>query len=293
MAPCPGASDSSDASCPSVPTRCRSPVVDTHCHLDVAARHSGLQPDEAIQWAAEAGVTRIVQVGCDVEGSPVGGRGRGHWEPWSRASPSIPTTRPGWPTHCRPPWPTSRSWPQHRGSAEWGRPVSTTTAPAIRTGTAGNGSPSPRHIGLATAYDKTLVIHDRDAHADILDVLDAEGPPDRIVMHCFSGDADFARACLDRGAFLSFAGTVTFTNARDAAGGAAGRPAGPDPHRDRRALSDADAVPRPAQRAPTSSRTPPVSWPRRAGRTSSGSATPWPTTPTPPSADPGRTPSWS
>jgi TatD DNase family protein len=71
------------------------------------------------------------------------------------------------------------------------------------------------HIGLAAAYDKTLVIHDRDAHADILDVLDTEGPPSRIVMHCFSGDADFARACLDRGAFLSFAGTVTFRSARD------------------------------------------------------------------------------
>ena len=68
------------------------------------------------------------------------------------------------------------------------------------------------HIALAKAYDKTLVIHDRDAHADILDVLDAEGPPNRIVMHCFSGDADFARACLDRGAYLSFAGTVTFKN---------------------------------------------------------------------------------
>jgi TatD DNase family protein len=44
----------------------------------------------------------------------------------------------------------------------------------------------------------------------VLDVLDAEGLPDRIVMHCFSGDADFARACLDRGAHLSFAGPVTF-----------------------------------------------------------------------------------
>ena len=46
------------------------------------------------------------------------------------------------------------------------------------------------HIAFAKAYDKTLVIHDRDAHAEVLDVLDAEGPPDRIVMHCFSGDAD-------------------------------------------------------------------------------------------------------
>ena len=66
------------------------------------------------------------------------------------------------------------------------------------------------HIALAKTYDKTLVIHDRDAHADVLDVLDAEGLPDRIVMHCFSGDAAFAKECLNRGAHLSFAGTVTF-----------------------------------------------------------------------------------
>ncbi len=66
------------------------------------------------------------------------------------------------------------------------------------------------HIALAHERDLTLVIHDRDAHAAVLDVLDAEGVPDRVVMHCFSGDAAFARACLDRGAYLSFAGPVTF-----------------------------------------------------------------------------------
>jgi TatD DNase family protein len=58
------------------------------------------------------------------------------------------------------------------------------------------------------------MIHDRDAHADVLRVLDEEGAPDRVVMHCFSGDADFAVECLKRGFLLSFAGTVTFTNAR-------------------------------------------------------------------------------
>jgi TatD DNase family protein len=68
------------------------------------------------------------------------------------------------------------------------------------------------HIGLAKRHDHTLVVHDRDAHADVLAVLDREGPPARIVMHCFSGDAGFARQCLERGAFLSFAGTVTFKN---------------------------------------------------------------------------------
>jgi TatD DNase family protein len=49
----------------------------------------------------------------------------------------------------------------------------------------------------------------------VLADLDDEGVPDRTVMHCFSGDADFARECLDRGAYLSFAGTVTFKNAEN------------------------------------------------------------------------------
>uniref|UniRef100_UPI00286E0F86 TatD family hydrolase n=1 Tax=Nocardioides sp. TaxID=35761 RepID=UPI00286E0F86 len=72
-----------------------------------------------------------------------------------------------------------------------------------------------RHIDLAKRLEKTLVIHDRDAHEEVLRIVDEEGPPDRWVMHCFSGDVDLARACLDRGAHLSFAGTLTFKNAAD------------------------------------------------------------------------------
>ena len=70
------------------------------------------------------------------------------------------------------------------------------------------------HIDLAKRLDKTLMIHDRDAHDDILRILDREGVPDRLVMHCFSGDTEFARECVNRGAFLSFAGVVTFKNAQ-------------------------------------------------------------------------------
>jgi TatD DNase family protein len=66
------------------------------------------------------------------------------------------------------------------------------------------------HIAFAHTFGRTLVVHDREAHDDILDVLDAQGWPAQVVMHCFSGDDQFARACLDRGAHLSFAGTVTF-----------------------------------------------------------------------------------
>src|SRR4051794_2056095 len=77
-----------------------------------------------------------------------------------------------------------------------------------------------RHIAIAKQVGKALVIHDRDAHDDVLRVLADEGAPDSVVFHCFSGDADFARRCADAGYFMSFAGNVTFANAqplRDAA----------------------------------------------------------------------------
>jgi TatD DNase family protein len=96
------------------------------------------------------------------------------------------------------------------------RAVGETGLDHFRTGEEGRAVQAEsfrRHIDLAKRLDKTLVIHDRDAHNEVLRVLDEEGVPERWVMHCFSGDALFARACLDRGAYLSFAGTVTFKNA--------------------------------------------------------------------------------
>ncbi|TPW72990.1 TatD family hydrolase [Schumannella sp. 10F1B-5-1] len=71
------------------------------------------------------------------------------------------------------------------------------------------------HIELAKQHDLALQIHDRDAHAEIVEVLDRVGAPERTVFHCFSGDADFAKLVTDRGWYLSFAGTVTFKNAQN------------------------------------------------------------------------------
>ena len=70
-----------------------------------------------------------------------------------------------------------------------------------------------RHIQLAKRVNKALVIHDRDAHRAVLDILVEEGAPDITVFHCYSGDAEMARECIDKGYVLSFAGTVTFKNA--------------------------------------------------------------------------------
>lgn len=70
-----------------------------------------------------------------------------------------------------------------------------------------------RHIDIAKRKKKALVIHDRDAHRAVLDVLEEEGAPDTTIFHCYSGDVEMAKECVRKGYFLSFAGTLTFKNA--------------------------------------------------------------------------------
>ena len=69
------------------------------------------------------------------------------------------------------------------------------------------------HIDLAKRTNKALVIHDRDSHEDVLSVLLEVGAPEKTVFHCFSGEVEMAKTCIDRGYILSFAGTLTFKNA--------------------------------------------------------------------------------
>ena len=79
------------------------------------------------------------------------------------------------------------------------------------------------HIKIAKRTGKALMIHDREAHADVLRILEEEGPPPRVVFHCFSGDVAMAKQCAEAGYVMSFAGNVTFANAqplRDAAAAA-------------------------------------------------------------------------
>jgi TatD DNase family protein len=79
------------------------------------------------------------------------------------------------------------------------------------------------HITIAKRTGKALMIHDREAHADVLRILEEEGPPPRVVFHCFSGDVAIAKQCAEAGYVMSFAGNVTFANAqplRDAAAAA-------------------------------------------------------------------------
>jgi TatD DNase family protein len=80
------------------------------------------------------------------------------------------------------------------------------------------------HIKIAKRTGKALMIHDREAHADVLRILEEEGPPDRVVFHCFSGDVPMVKQCAEAGYVMSFAGNVTFTSAQPLREAAAAAP---------------------------------------------------------------------
>jgi TatD DNase family protein len=82
-----------------------------------------------------------------------------------------------------------------------------------------------QHIGIAKRTGKALMIHDREAHADVLRILAEEGPPPRVVFHCFSGDVPMVKQCADAGYLMSFAGNVTFSGAQPLRDAAAAAPA--------------------------------------------------------------------
>jgi TatD DNase family protein len=69
------------------------------------------------------------------------------------------------------------------------------------------------HIELAKQVGKPLMIHDRDAHEDVLSILEDEGPPETVIFHSYSGDVAMTERCVAAGYVLSFSGTVTFRNA--------------------------------------------------------------------------------
>jgi TatD DNase family protein len=195
------------------------PVVDDHCHLDIPASSRDATAEErsldvALAAAAAVGVPHAVQVGYDVASSR-----------WSvQAATSHPQLLAGVALH-------PNEVPRLARSGELGaayleiealaahprvRVIGETGLDTFRTGPEGAAAQEESfrwHIDLAKRTGRALQIHDRDAHADVLRILAAEGAPEKTVLHCFSGDAEMARECVRRGYLLSIAGTVTFGNA--------------------------------------------------------------------------------
>jgi TatD DNase family protein len=200
---------------PPLPEPLPHPVVDNHCHLDIADG-DWLATDEAIARAAEVGVRRIVQIGCDLPGAAWAVEAARDHAALVAGVALHPNEAPRLAAEGR--LDDALAEIERLAQAhDQVRAVGETGLDFFRTGPDGRDAQVEsfaRHLDIAKRLDKTLVIHDRDAHDAVLDVIDAEGAPERWVMHCFSGNPRFARACLDRGAYLSFAGTVTFKNAQ-------------------------------------------------------------------------------
>lgn len=191
------------------------PVVDNHTHLDMS-RDGNDPPDlgSLIEAATAVGVTRMVQIGCDLPGA------RFTVEVIDR----YPALLGGVALH-----PNEAPKLQDRHQIEAARAeiellaahprvrvIGETGLDYFRTGAEGVDAQQDSfrwHIDLAKRTGRVLQIHDRDAHEDVLRILAEEGAPAHTVLHCFSGDIAMARECVERGYLLSFAGTVTFKNA--------------------------------------------------------------------------------
>lgn len=202
---------------PPAPDRLPVAVVDNHTHWDMA-RDGESPPDiaQAIAAARAVGVDRFVQVGCDVEGARFTARVVQQYPELLGAVALHPNEVPrlaadGTLDDALAEIATIAAQPRIRAVGETGLDYYRTD----EVGRPAQQASFREHIELAKRLGKALQIHDRDAHDDVLAILAEQGAPERTVLHCFSGDVAMARECVERGYFLSFAGTVTFKNARD------------------------------------------------------------------------------
>ncbi len=202
---------------PPAPQPLAAEVLDSHCHLDIGTDEVSMSVDDAVAAAAAVGVTRLVQIGCDL--------------PSARWSVDVAVAQPhvvaGVALHPneapriaaaqgRAALDAAYEEIDELASHERVRAIGETGMDFFRTEEGGRAVQEEsfrRHIAMAKKHRKALVIHDRDSHDAVLRILEDEGAPERVVFHCFSGDADMARHCVERGWVLSFAGTVTFKNA--------------------------------------------------------------------------------
>lgn len=193
---------------PAPPEPLPAPTVDAHTHLDACGCETAADVVAAMDRAQAVGVTRAVTVADDLASARWAVQAA-HWDDRVVAAVALHPTRTAALTED--------------DHAEIERLARDPRVVAVgETGLDYYWDYSPpgaqqasfrRHIDLAKRIGKPLMIHDRDAHDDVLRILDEEGAPPTVVLHCFSGDAELARRCVDAGYVLSFAGPVTFRNA--------------------------------------------------------------------------------
>jgi TatD DNase family protein len=179
-------------------------LADSHCHLDLMGGDVRAQ----LEAARVVGIDTVIQVGVDVESSRLGAElAAEHDDVWAAVALHPNEAGRGVATdEALEQIAALAALPQVKAIGETG-------LDHFRTGPEGQGMQEASfraHIQIAKDSGKALVIHDRDAHDDVLRVLREEGAPETVVFHCYSGDAAMARVCADAGYYLSFAGPVTF-----------------------------------------------------------------------------------
>ena len=190
------------------------PCVDAHAHIEIVANTSYDSPEvrQVIKDAARAGIDRIVQVGYSAEQSQWGANLAALYDGQILAAVALHPNEAPVVADLDADLAIIEnlaSQPRVRAIGETGLDYFR-TPPELR----GRQQESFKwHIDLAKRTKKALVIHDRDSHDDVLSVLLEVGAPEKTVFHCFSGDVEMAKKCIERGYILSFAGTVTFKNA--------------------------------------------------------------------------------
>ncbi|MDR0285161.1 MAG: TatD family hydrolase [Propionibacteriaceae bacterium] len=196
---------------PGLPEPLPVPTIDSHTHLDSVAERTGLSAEESLELAARVGVTAVVQAGDTAADSAWG-------EALARTHPAVVAGVALHPNEvARHPERYEADFDviaqlavqgEHvRAVGETGLDYYRTPDPAAQ---ARQREAFARHIRLACELGLTLMIHDRDAHADVLAVLDDSPAPARVVMHAFSGDEVLAEECARRGYWLSFPGVTTY-----------------------------------------------------------------------------------
>lgn len=197
---------------PPLPEPLGTPTVDNHTHLDSTRDFSALDVETSLAAAAAVGIDRVVEVGCDVASSRIAVE-LAHAHPEVIAAVAMHPNDAARSAHLDDDIAAIDALAADervRAIGETGIDHYRTTDPAAQ---AIQERSFRAHIDIARRHGKTLVIHHRDAHDDLARILADEPLPERVVMHCFSGGADFAQMCLGHGCWLSFPGVITYKNA--------------------------------------------------------------------------------
>jgi TatD DNase family protein len=191
------------------------PLIDAHTHLDACGATDADSVKTIVDRAAKVGVRAVVTIADDLDAARWVTEAA-DWDPRVYAAVALHPTRANALTdEAKSVIERLAAHPRVVAIGETGMDM---YWPGKLEGCADPDAQKEAfawHIDLAKRTGKPLMIHNREADAEVLDVLAAEGAPETVIFHCFSSGAAMARTCVANGWLLSLAGTVSFKNARE------------------------------------------------------------------------------